>query len=106
LERKDFFEGNAGLSWLYMPKRNELEMFGLVTQLLGAEQLKVFCEDGIERTVRIPGRMKKKIWIRQNDVIVVKLWEIEKTKGDAVWRYMPMQVEQLRRKHLLDKLPF
>ncbi|MBU0662030.1 MAG: translation initiation factor eIF-1A [Candidatus Diapherotrites archaeon] len=87
------------------PRRDELEMFGLVVQLHGTNQIKVACEDGKERMIRIPGKMRKRVWIRQGDVVIVKLWDFQPIKGDVVWRYLGFQTEHLRRKGLLDKLP-
>ncbi|MBI5884661.1 translation initiation factor eIF-1A [archaeon] len=89
---------------IYLPRRNEGEMFAVVMQLMGADRVKAYCEDGIERNCRIPGRMKKRVWLRANDIIVIKLWEIDNKQADVVWRYLGMQTENLRRRGLLNKL--
>ena len=87
-----------------LPRRNELELFGVVTQLLGAGHIKVMCEDGVERICRITGKMRKRVWMRLNDVVIVKLWEFQKSKGDVVWRYTGVQAEHLRKRGLLKNL--
>ena len=69
--------------------------------LLGANRIKVRCIDGITRMGRIPGKMKKRIWIRQGDVVIVIPWEIENEKADVVWRYTGPQVDWLQRKGFL-----
>jgi len=51
---------------------DDYELFGLVIQLMGANQIMVLCEDGKERNVRIPGKLKKKVWVRENDIVIVK----------------------------------
>ncbi len=98
-------EENEAYQRLRLPNRDELEQFGLVTQLMGGSQIKAICEDGIERNLRIPGKMKKKFWIRENDIVIVKLWDFQPIKGDIVWRYMGSQVGWLKRNGKLGKLP-
>lgn len=101
--RKDKEKQSVGR--LRFPKRDEGEIFGVVTQLMGANQLKVLCEDGKERQCRIPGKMRKRVWVRENDVVVVKVWDFQPSKGDITWRYIGNQVGWLKRKGMLEKLP-
>jgi translation initiation factor 1A len=88
-----------------LPNAKELEQFAIVLQLMGTDQVKCLCEDGTERQVRIPGKLKKKVWLRENDIIVIKLWDFQPSKGDVVWRYLGHQVEWLKRNGKLSKLP-
>jgi len=90
---------------LRTPNKKDLEMFGLLVQLHGSDQVRVLCEDGLERMCRIPGKMRKKVWLREGDVVIVKLWEIQRSRADVVWRFFGAQVEQLRRKGYLKGLP-
>jgi translation initiation factor 1A len=93
------------LKRIRLPHRNELEMFGIVSQLVGGRQVMVLCEDGKERNCRIPGKMAKRVWMRMNDVVIVKLWDFQPEKADVVWRYMGVQTEHLKKKGYLSKLP-
>ena len=61
-----------------MPKRKDLEMFAVATQLLGSDKIRAACEDGEERICRIPGKLRKRVWIREGDLIIVKLWGCRK----------------------------
>lgn len=88
-----------------LPRRNEGEMFALATQLMGATQIKALCEDGKERMCRIPGKLRKRVWIRQNDVLIIRLWEWQKDRADIVWRIWGTQTEQLKKRGLLKNLP-
>jgi translation initiation factor 1A len=88
-----------------LPNPEELEQFAIVTQLMGTNQVRALCEDGTERQFRIPGKLVKKVWIRENDVVIVRLWDFQPTKGDIVWRYLGNQVEWLKRNGKLTKLP-
>jgi translation initiation factor 1A len=87
------------------PRRNELEQFAVVMQLLGVNKVMVACEDGKERIARIPGRMRKRVWMRNGDLVLVKLWDFQQAKCDIIWRYVGVQVEHLRKKGLLNNLP-
>ena len=88
-----------------LPRKEDLEMFGIVTQLQGGSQVNILCEDGIERNCRIPGKMRKKTWMRQRDIVIIKLWDFQPSKADVVWRFLGMQTEHLKRKGYLSKLP-
>jgi translation initiation factor 1A len=62
----------------------------------------VDCKDGNERRCRIPGKLRNRIWVKEGDVVLVRPWEIEAdSKGDIIWRYLPLQANVLRRKGYL-----
>jgi len=89
---------------LRTPNKNELEMYGVVTQMMGVNNLSIMCEDGKERICRIPGKMFKHIWIKQGDLVIVKLWDFQPTKGDVIWRYLGFQVNSLEKRGLLKEM--
>ncbi|ESP87514.1 translation initiation factor eIF-1A [Candidatus Halobonum tyrrellensis] len=72
------------------------EVFAEVTEMLGANRVEVRCADGAERTARIPGRMQKRVWIREGDVVLVEPWDWQDEKGDITCRYEQSEAEQLR----------
>jgi translation initiation factor 1A len=83
-----------------VPRRNEI--LGLVQQMLGTGRLRVKCLDGNVRLCRIPGRMRKRVWVREGDVVVVGLGDVKTdTKGDIAYRYTQDQVRWLRRENYL-----
>ena len=78
------------------------EILGVVTKLLGFDRIMVKCQDGAERLCRIRGKMKRRVWIREGDIVIVSPWDFQTdTRGDVVWRYTHAQAENLRRKGLL-----
>ncbi|MCX6799355.1 MAG: translation initiation factor eIF-1A [Candidatus Diapherotrites archaeon] len=87
------------------PRKEDNEIWGVAIQLMGANKVKVMCQDGKERGCRIPGKLRKKVWVRTNDLVIVKVWDFQPVKGDIVWRYLGHQVEWLRRKGVLQGLP-
>lgn len=80
------------------------EVLGTVTQRLGGSRMNVACFDGKTRIVRIPGRLKKSLWVREGDTVLVEPWEFGgNEKGDIVWKYNPTQVQWLRQRGLIKK---
>ena len=79
-----------------LPRKGE--SLGIVISMMGASRLLVDCIDGKERMCRIPGKIKRRIWVKDGDVVLIKPWEIEADKkGDLVWRYTRLQADWLRR---------
>jgi len=90
---------------LKIPVEKELEMLGVVMKLHGTNQIKVLCKDGVERGCRIPGKLKKRVWIRENDLVIVKLWDFQPIKADVIWRFKTDYAKSFfRRKGMLGEL--
>ncbi|OFV66292.1 MAG: translation initiation factor 1A [Candidatus Syntrophoarchaeum butanivorans] len=70
--------------------------------MLGSSRVRVRCLDGKTRMGRIIGKMKKRVWVREGDVVIVVPWEFQDEKADVVWRYTQPQVEWLKRKGYLE----
>lgn len=86
---------NEGQTDLRMPEDDEV--FATVESMLGANRVRVRCADGVERTARIPGKMRKRVWIREDDVVLVEPWDWQDEKADVTWRYEKQDADQLRR---------
>lgn len=81
------------------------EVLGICEQRVGGSRMKVRCMDGKNRICRIPGRLKRKLWVREGDVLLVEPWELSADdKGDVIFKYRPLQVEHLKKKGLLKML--
>ena len=75
----------------------EFEVLGISEKLLGYDRILVRCQDGATRLCRIRGKMKRKVWIRLNDIVLVSPWDFQSdTRGDIVWRYKSNQADWLR----------
>jgi translation initiation factor 1A len=85
------------------PSKNEV--LGVLDQRLGASRSKVRCLDGNTRICRIPGRMKRYLWVREGDTVLVEPWEFGgDEKGDIIYKYRPHQVSWLKKNGFLDDL--
>ena len=81
---------------------NKFDILGIVTKNLGYTRMVVKCQDGNVRQCRIRGKMKKRRWVREGDVVLVSPWDFQSDKrGDIFWRYRRNQAEWLRRKGYL-----
>ncbi len=81
------------------------QVLGICEQRVGGSRMKVRCLDGKPRVCRIPGRLKRKLWVRDNDILLIEPWELGgDDKGDVVFKYKPLQADFLRRKGLLKAL--
>ena len=79
------------------------EVLGIIEQRHGGNKMKVNCLDGKERNCRVPGRLKRKLWLRPNDVVIIEPWEFDDEKGDVLFKYRPNQVAWLRKNNYLKE---
>ncbi len=80
-----------------MPRKNEI--FGVVTALQGGARMLVQCEDGKERLCRVPGSIKRHVWVKDGDVVLIEPWSVQgDEKADISYRYTRLQVEKLRQR--------
>ena len=85
----------VGIDEQHIPQENEI--LGISEKLLGYDRIVVRCQDGATRLCRIRGKMKRKVWIRLNDVVLVCPWDFQSDKrGDIVWRYKSNDIDWLK----------
>ena len=85
----------SALKQIRLPEEGEL--LGRVLKLLGRDQVMVKCTDNITRRGRIRGKLKRRIWIRDNDIVIIAPWDFkEQERGDIIWRFTLSQVEWLK----------
>ena len=80
----------------------EGEIFGVVKELYGGSRMLVECQDGKSRMARVPGKIRKGIWVRVGDVVLIRPWSVQgDEKCDIAYRYTRVQVESLKRNGIL-----
>ena len=94
-------DGSSGKIRVKMPNRRINEMFALADQILGGRRVSVLCEDGETRLARIPGKMRRRQWVREGDLIIVWPWDFQDSKADVKHRYTKTQAMYLSRKGVL-----
>ncbi len=86
-----------------LPDKNTV--LGIVEEMVGWAHAKVRCFDGKTRICRIPGKLQRKIWIREGDIVLVKPYEIQSDKkGDIIYRYNTQEIEFLKKKGYLKEI--
>ncbi|MGD8507061.1 MAG: translation initiation factor eIF-1A [Candidatus Bathyarchaeota archaeon] len=85
---------------MMLPVANDV--MGIVTKMLGNDRVMVKCQDGHKRLCRIRGKMRRRMWTRRGDIVLISPWDFQSdTRGDVIWRYKRNQVEWLRSKGYL-----
>jgi translation initiation factor 1A len=103
LAKQEAFQQEIGR--IKLPRNNQC--LGIIEQRLGGSRMKVKCLDGKIRICRIPGRMKRSLWVREGDVAIIEPWELGgEEKGDIVFKYTKSQVQFLKRKGYLKTEEF
>ncbi len=96
-------DSSGGKIRVKMPNRKINEMFAFAEQILGGRRVTVLCEDGETRMARIPGKMRRRQWVRDGDLIIVWPWDFQDSKADVKHRYSKTQAMYLSRKGVLPK---
>lgn len=73
------------------------EVMGIIEQRLGGNKMSVNCLDGKTRNCRVPGRLRRKLWLRPEDVVIIEPWELDNNRGDVLFKYRPNQVAWLKK---------
>jgi translation initiation factor 1A len=87
-------ETNLRVTLPYKPKG---EIFAVAETFQGGSRLQLICEDGERRMGRIPGKLRRRMWIRENDLLIVVPWSFQDSKADVKFRYTPTQTSNLKR---------
>lgn len=81
---------------------SENDVLCVVQKMPGYDRVLVKCHDGHTRVVRIRGKMKRRTWIREGDIVLVSPWDFQRDeRGEIFWRYTSNQVDLLRREGVL-----
>ena len=81
------------------------EVLGVIESRLGFGKMHVLCADKKMRICRVPGKYRRRIWVRDGDIVLAVPWEFEgDKKGDIIYKYRKAQVDWLRNKGFLEAL--
>jgi len=80
------------------------EVFGILEQRVGASRMLIRCLDGKTRNCRVPGRLRRRLWLREGDTVLVQPWEFDDEKGDVIFKYRNAEIAFLKRKGHLKEI--
>ena len=78
------------------------EIIGIIAQRVGGSRMLISCMDGKTRNCKVPGRLRRGMWLREGDVVIIEPWEFDNAKGHIMYKYTKTQVEKLKQKGLLQ----
>ncbi len=86
-----------------LPDENEGTMICVVQRNVGGGYLEVLCTDGEVYMARIPGKMRRRVWMNPGDVILFQPWGTSDNKGDVVYKYFRDEVRKLIEKGYISE---
>lgn len=101
-EEENSEEENKFPSRVKMPRGKEL--IGIIVQRFGGNRMEIKTTDGKSRNCRVPGRYKRRLWLRPKDIVIIVPWEDDDSKGDIIYKYNPNGVNQLKKQGILSTL--
>jgi len=78
------------------------EIIGIIAQRCGGSRMLVSCMDGKSRNCKVPGRLRRGMWLREGDVVIVEPWEFDDDKAYIMYKYTPNQVRKLKEKGMIQ----
>lgn len=102
-KKKRHNQGAGGEEVIRVRTPREGQLLGEVEQLLGDRRMLIKCTDGHTRLCRIPGKIRRRIWIKEGNIVLIEPWTVQETeRGDILWRYTVQQGEWLEKKGYLE----
>lgn len=80
----------------------EIQEYGQITAMLGNCRCDILCADGKNRLGHIRGNMRKKVYIKTGDIVLLSLREYQDDKCDIIYLYKLKESKKLK---LLGELP-
>ena len=76
--------------------KDEGQEYAQVQRMLGNGRLEAYCFDGTKRLAIIRGKLQKKCWINQGDIILLSLRDFQDDKADVIYKYNPDEARALK----------
>ena len=85
-----------------LPIKEEGQEYAIATKMLGNGRVSLKCMDGIDRLGKIRGKMRKRVWIKVEDYLLISLRDFQDEKADII---MKLREDEIRRLKRLKELP-
>ena len=70
--------------------------YAQATKMLGNGRLEAICFDGVTRLCHIRGKLRKRVWINQSDIVLVGLRDFQDAKADVILKYSADEARNLK----------
>ena len=80
---------------------NESQEYAQITKALGNCRFEVLCFDGKTRLATMCGKMRKRVFVNQGELVLVSLRDWQDNKCDIIDKYNDNDIQKFRQKKLL-----
>jgi translation initiation factor 1A len=77
--------------------KEEMQTYGMNLRALGDRRFLCKCSDGRERTCKIRGKFRGRLYIQLHDILLISLRPDELDKADIIQKYRPEEVHELKK---------
>ncbi|KAI4292948.1 translation initiation factor 1A [Pancytospora philotis] len=71
-------------------------VYAVVTRSVGNCKFQVYCSDAVSRMASLRGNMIKRVWVKENDLLLCSLREGDGTHCDIELKYTDAEVKTLK----------
>mmetsp|Transcript_91479 Transcript_91479/g.295921 ORF Transcript_91479/g.295921 Transcript_91479/m.295921 type:complete len:143 (+) Transcript_91479:77-505(+) len=89
-------KGDATKAKKELEFKEDGQEYGQILRMLGNGRCDVSCFDGVKRMCHIRGKMRKKVWVNQGDIVLVSLRDFQDEKGDIIVKYTADEARNLK----------
>lgn len=82
--------------------KDDMQEYAKMTKMLGDRRIMVMLPDKTEVMAIIPGKFKKRCWMKTGDTLIVSRRDFQESKWDVCYKYNEDEVRVLIRK---DEIP-
>lgn len=75
--------------------KDDDQEYAKVTRMLGDRKVTLFLTDGTEILGLIPGKFRKRVWFKVNDIVLVGRREFQNDRVDIVYKYHEYEAKKL-----------
>ena len=75
---------------------NESQEYALITKALGNCRFEVMCFDGKSRLATMCGKMRKRVFVNQGELVLVSLRDWQDSKCDIIDKYNKNDIQKLK----------
>jgi len=79
--------------------KDDMQEYALVTKMLGDRRMQVLLPDKSLNLAMIPGRFRKRCWMKPGDVVIISFREYQVDKLDVVYKYNDEETRKLVNLH-------
>jgi len=89
-------KGGGGTFHRELVFKEDGQEYAQVTKVMGDGRFECACFDNTVRIGKIRGKMRKRVWITLNDIVLCGLRDFEEDKIDIIHKYMPDEIKNMK----------